>query len=131
MKIYLIILLLLYTCSGVFSQTQNQMNIAAKSKFELADRRLNSVYQKILSEYKDDVTFTESLRVSQRLWIKFRDAEMLVKFPEKETSFYGSVFLMCWYSYKEELTMERVKRLQVWLTRTEEGDACRGSIKFK
>ncbi len=131
MKIYLIVFFLVFNCSGVYSQTQSQMNSEAKSKFELVDKQLNSVYQKILNEYKDDVKFTESLRVSQRLWIQFRDAEMLVKFPEKDASYYGSVFSMCWYSYKEELTSERIKRLRLWLIGTDEGDLCSGSIKFK
>ncbi len=121
---------MIFAGSEVFCQTQTKMNLDAKSKFDLADKQLNDIYKRILNDYKEDIKFTEQLRVSQRIWIQFRDAEMLVKFPEKDASYYGSVFSMCWYSYKEELTSERIKRLRLWLIGTDEGDVCSGSIKF-
>jgi uncharacterized protein YecT (DUF1311 family) len=130
MKTFVFILFMIFAGSEVFCQTQTKMNLDAKSKFDLADKQLNDIYKRILNDYKEDIKFTEQLRVSQRIWIQFRDAEMLVKFPEKDASYYGSVFSMCWYSYKEELTSERIKRLRLWLIGTDEGDVCSGSIKF-
>jgi uncharacterized protein YecT (DUF1311 family) len=105
------------------------MNQAAQAKFNQADKQLNIVYKKILTSYSRDSNFIAQLKASQRIWIQFRDAEMKMKFPEKDQSNYGSVFPMCLYIYMEELTVERTKKLKLWLTGAKEGEVCSGSIK--
>ncbi len=128
MKIFHILFFLCFVLNGL-GQTQLEMNEAAQAKFNQADKQLNIVYKKILTSYSRDSNFIAQLKASQRIWIQFRDAEMKMKFPEKDQSIYGSVFPMCWYIYMEELTVERTKKLKLWLTGAKEGEVCSGSIK--
>jgi uncharacterized protein YecT (DUF1311 family) len=84
-----------------------------------------------LKEYKSDTEFIKNLKASQIIWIKFRDSEMKVKFPDREVGYYGSIQPVCRYSYLEKLTKIRTNDLKVWLTGIEEGDVCSGSVKMK
>lgn len=123
---------MLVCCFSIcFAQSQADMNQGAGDDFKQADKKLNQVYQKILQEYKGQTDFLKSLKASQQLWIKFRDAEMLVKYPKSKQADYGSVFPTCWNAYKAALTRERTKTLEVWLEGIEEGDTCSGSVKMK
>ena len=128
MKIFHILFFLCFVLNEL-GQTQLEMNEAAQAKFNQADKQLNIVYKKVLTSYSRDSNFIAQLKASQRIWIQFRDAEMKMKFPEKDQSIYGSVFPMCWYIYMEELTVERTKKLKLWLTGAKEGEVCSGSIK--
>lgn len=101
----------------------------ARDSFLKADNKLNSVFKKILVEYKEDSLFIKNLKTTQKIWIQFRDAEMKMKFPD--TGEYGSVLPMCWSMYKEQLTRDRIKTLKEWIDGTEEGDVCKGSTKIK
>jgi len=114
-----------------FSQTQSEMNEGASKDFKQADKELNDVYNKILTEYKEDTAFIKNLKIAQKLWIQFRDAEMKAKYPDKEPGYYGSTQPLCWDSYLTELTTERINKLKTWLTGIEEGDVCAGSVKMK
>jgi len=114
-----------------FSQSQSEMNGDAEKNLEKADKELNEVYAKILKEYKEDTAFIKNLKISQRLWIQFRDAEMNMKYPQREDGYYGSVQPMCWSMYKEDLTQQRIKVLKIWFEGIEEGDVCAGSVKRK
>ena len=117
--------------SVCFAQTQAEMNDKAAQDFQKADKQLNKVYQQILNEYKDDIAFIENLKKAQRIWIQFRDAEMLAKFPDREKGYYGTVQPTCLSMYKTELTNARTKQLQIWINGIEEGDVCAGSVKNK
>ena len=112
-----------------FSQTQTEMNKDAYAEFNKADKKLNEVYQKILTEYKSDSTFVKNLKRAQRIWIKFRDAELEMKYPNYKELHYGSSHPMCSAIYLKEITEERTKKLNIWLTGIEEGDICAGSVK--
>ncbi len=115
-----------------FSQTQLKINQTATEQYSLADEELNSVYSQILTEYKNDSIFIEKLKISQRLWIKFRDAELDMKFPEANKRLnYGSIYSMCSADYLTELTKQRTKKLKEWLEPIPEGDGCSGSIKYR
>lgn len=130
MKLFLILLLSLNVTIG-FSQTQTDINQSAHRSFKEVDKELNEVYQQILSEYKSDTEFIKNLRASQRIWITFRDAELKMKYPDREPGYYGSIHSMCVSDYLTQLTAERVKTLKTWLVGIEEGDACSGTIKTK
>ena len=117
--------------SFCYSQSQSDMNVKASTNFQKAEAELNTVYKKILKEYKSDTVFIINLKKAQQIWIQFRNAEMNAKFPNKEPGYYGSVLPLCWNSYKQELTEERIKKLKIWLTGIEEGDTCSGSVKMK
>ena len=124
-------IILVFLFSICLGQTQADMNQSSGDDFKQADKELNQVYQKIRQEYKGQTDFLKSLKASQQIWIKFRDAEMLVKYPKSKQADQGSVFPMCWSGYKAELTRQRTKTLQVWLDGIEEGDTCSGSVKKK
>lgn len=127
----LIILLFSLTSKLCIGQTQAEINGEAKNKYLKADKELNIAYQRILKEYQSDLPFIKNFKRAQRLWIEFRDAEMKVKYPDREAGYYGSVQPLCWYNYLTELTEERTKKIQIWLTGIEEGDVCSGSVKTK
>lgn len=125
-----IILLLLLTFSiNCFSQTQAEMNQQAYASYNKADKKLNTVYQKILVKYKTDKLFVANLKKSQRIWVSFRDAEMDMKYPNYPNQNYGSIHPTCRAVYLTELTESRIKTLNVWLNGIKEGDACSGSVK--
>ena len=123
-----IFILLIYSS---FAQTQTELNQDAAKQSLNVEKELNRVYNKILKEYKTDTAFTKNLKKSQKIWIQFREAEMKVKYPDREADYYGSIHSMCLSSYREQLTTERIKVLQAWLDGVEEGDACSGSVKQK
>ena len=131
MKLF-ITAILFFTSFFSVSQTQQEMNITAKQAYIEADKTLNIVYQNILTEYKTDTAFIEKLKISQRLWIQFRDAELDMKFPKENKGYnYGSVYPMCVSYYLKSLTEQRTQTLKEWLTGIEEGDVCKGSVKLK
>jgi len=112
-------------------QTQLEINENASADFQKADKELNSAYKKILKEYSTDLAFIKNLKIAQNLWIKFRDAEVNMKYPQREPGYYGSIQPTCWSMYMTELTQKRTKELKIWLTGIPEGDACTGSVKMK
>lgn len=129
MKNILIVISLFLNFNG-FSQTQVEMNKEAYSVFNKSDKQLNEIYQTILSEYKRDSTFIENLKKSQRIWIKFRDAEMKMKYPSYSNNVYGSIHPTCRALYLKDLTDKRIETLKEWVGGKEEGDVCNGSVKI-
>ena len=113
------------------TQTQGEMNAEMQKSYNNSDEELNAVYQAIIREYKNDTIFLKALRFSQRNWIKFRDSELKMKYPKRETEgYYGNVYPMCEAIYLNELTKSRIKTLKTWLEGIEEGDVCSGSVKI-
>ena len=122
--------IVLFSFKGI-SQTQAEMNTDLQESYNSSDEELNAVYQAIIREYKNDTIFLKALRFSQRNWIKFRDSELKMKYPERKIrGYYGSVYPLCEASYLDELTKSRIKTLKVWLDGIEEGDVCSGSVKI-
>jgi len=115
---------------SLFGQTQVELNNKAKSDYEKTDKELNQVYQKILQDYKSDTVFVKSMKEAQRQWVKFRDAQVKMKYPPYKDSD-ESVLPMCRNYYLKELTTNRIKELKHWIDGVEEGDVCSGSIKLK
>ena len=130
MRNYLILLFLFLSTNFCFAQTQLEMNDQARENYQKIDTELNSVYTKILKEYKSDTTFIKNLKIAQNIWLKFRDAEMKMKYPDREPGYYGSIQPVCWYNYLEKLTKNRTEELKIWLTGIKEGDSCSGSVKM-
>jgi uncharacterized protein YecT (DUF1311 family) len=120
----IITFLTFFICLTGFAQTQTEMNNNADEAYKKADKELNSIYQKILTENKSDSVFIQNLTVSQRNWIKFRDSEIKVKFPEREPGYYGSSLPMCISQYQAELTNERMTTLKTYLDKPKEGNIC-------
>ncbi|MFZ1676950.1 MAG: lysozyme inhibitor LprI family protein [Saprospiraceae bacterium] len=128
MKSILISIFLIMSCT-LFAQTQADMNDDAARGFKTADSTLNVLYKKIQKAYADDSLFLKNLKIAQRIWITFRDAELQLKYPA--SAGYGSIQRMCYTLYQTDLTNERIRTLQIWLDGIEEGDACAGSMKMK
>ena len=127
----ILICILLFCNAMAYSQTQADMNNDARISYQKADKELNNTYQKILIEYRTDSVFIKTFKASQRIWVSFRDAELKMKYPDREPGYYGSIQPMCVSNYLEQLTRERIKTLTVWLDGIEEGDGCAGSVKAK
>ena len=128
MRKVFIILFLLFSITS-FSQSQNDMLKNMVEDYRKSDKELNEIYQKILKVYVADAVFIENLKVAQRLWVKFRDAELKMKFPEREQGYYGSMLSWCEFNYLKQLTDDRIKTLKQWLYTPEEGDVCMGSVE--
>ena len=128
-KFSLAIILLILSFSKVESQTQSEMNQESYISFDKADKDLNDIYKKILEKYKSDTLFIKNLKISQRIWITFRDAELNMKFPDYEPGWYGSMHPMCVNGYLKELTVNRIRTLRKWLDGRIQGDGCNGSIE--
>lgn len=104
------------------------MTMESDREFKKADKELNVVYQKILIKYAKNTAFIKALRESQRLWIKFRLAELTMRFPEMGTKDYGSAYPMCANIIAEEITKKRITQVKQWLKPVEDGDVCSGSM---
>jgi uncharacterized protein YecT (DUF1311 family) len=113
------------------AQTQGEMSQDAASEFKAADKELNTIYQQILEDYADDEAFVENLKEAQRCWITFRDAQLKMKYPDREPGYYGSIQPVCEMGYLTELTQDRIKALQVWIDGVQEGDMCSGTVRVK
>jgi uncharacterized protein YecT (DUF1311 family) len=128
-QLILMALFCLFTNTS-FGQSQAKMNMDAQKKYEKANEELNAVYDKVLIKYEDNKQFISKLKTAQKMWIKFRDAEIEAKYPAKDGLLeYGSMYPMCWNIYLTDLTNQRIKNLNVWLKGT--NDACAGSVKLK
>src|SRR5260363_109950 len=46
------------------------------------DRELNQLYLDIRKQYRDDPVFLNALRRAQRAWIRFRETQIKMKYPE-------------------------------------------------
>ncbi len=117
-------------CSGT---TQTDMTVCAFSQFTQADTELNQVWHQIQTRYADKPLFLARLKVAQRAWLAFRDAEVDATFPiakgQNPREQYGSVYPMCISQTRTTLTRQRIKQLRAWLDGIEEGDVCAGSVK--
>ena len=121
----------LFAAGRCEAQTQGDLNGQTAAEFHAADKELNSIYQKILADYADDEAFIANLKEAQRCWINFRDAQLKMKYPDREPGYYGSIQPMCEANYLAELTRERTAALEVWLAGVEEGDVCAGTVKTR
>lgn len=113
-----------------FCQTQSQLTRISSEADKKAEKRLNSIYQKILKLYSDDTLFVENLKISQQAWLQYRNAEIKAMYPDYPPGYYGSMLSMCVTSYSKKLTENRIHELEKWLMGSEQGD-CGSSIKSK
>ena len=129
-KLLLTILLNHLVLAVTYSQTN--INNDANQIYKDSDTELNELYKEILKEYSTDTIFIQAFRTSQLNWIKFRDSELKMKYPDRGSSgWYGSIHPLCISNYLAELTESRTERLKVRITGIEEGDVCSGTVKNK
>jgi uncharacterized protein YecT (DUF1311 family) len=113
------------------AMTQYAMNTCARRELDKADRELSRIYRELQIRYRDDADFIGRLKIAQQAWLKFRDAQLAMKFPPHrgEPYYYGSVLPMCDGLYLQQLTSDRIAMLKEWLTGSDDGDVCAGSLK--
>jgi uncharacterized protein YecT (DUF1311 family) len=112
--------------------SQMEMNQRAAGELESAEKAMDSVYQQIRKQNADDKVFLDRLEAAQRAWEGFRDAELEAIFPSHQKhAEYGSVYPMCYATWKRTLTIERTRQLRRWVVGVEEGDVCAGSLPIK
>lgn len=97
-------------------QGQKELNSDVGNELKRATEATDSVYNKILLNYKDNMLFIDKLKASEAAWAKFRDAHLEAIYPEKDKQLaYGSVYPMVYGAEKTKLTQAREKQLQRWL----------------
>ncbi len=99
--------------------TQMQMNQCAYEDFQKSDKALNKVYKALRTKKKNDKAYLKNLKASQKLWIKFRDAELDLIFScesENVRLCFGSMYPLLLNAEKEEITQQRIKVLNSYLT---------------
>ncbi len=108
------------------AQSQAELHRRADRSARHADSTLNAVYHQLETRYQSDSTALRKLRVAQRAWIRFRDAQIDATYPASDHQrAYGSVYPMCAVMLFEELTKERIAQIRAALHPTE-GDVCAG-----
>ena len=112
------------------SQTQLQMNEASCAEYKQADREMNRVYLKIVSDDRGDPVFIKAMKKAQLAWLRYRDAHVESIFPGAASQ-YGSVSTMCRCGSLAEITKERTQTLNRWLEGIDEGDVCAGTVRIK
>jgi uncharacterized protein YecT (DUF1311 family) len=124
---FLLVLGLVSSCSAQTSEEIDQ----AWSHYEKIDKELNRLYERILEDYSDDSVFVNRLKESERVWLKYRDAEFLAVYPHADSAedYYGSVFRYCKPSLLAELEQDRIYALSRWSKGARPDDACPGSVK--
>jgi outer membrane protein assembly factor BamD (BamD/ComL family) len=111
--------------------SQTELNSQEIDKATYSREVLDSVYNAVILEYKDQLTFISNFKKSQKLWERYMEAQLLARFPEDDATRDGSCFSMCYSLYQQELFKERIKTINEWLTGFPQGQICGGSVKVK
>lgn len=131
MKYSLLLTLCMLFCIASYCQRADDVDVIAFKDFQKAEKELNYVYRKIFRIYHSDTIFLKQLKITQKIWLKLRDAELNAKLTENTRAGSAIMNTMCWNVYKAELTRERIKHLRIWLNGIEEGDVCTGSVRIR
>jgi uncharacterized protein YecT (DUF1311 family) len=117
--------------SSMHAQTQSDLDEQACGQFHKTDVAMNEIYSRVLKEYAKDGEFIAKLKMAQKAWTAFRDAQLEALFPKaKKQAEYGTVYPMCHCNDLQTLTEERTRQLKVWVDGIPEGDVCTGSVKI-
>ncbi len=100
------------------AQSQSEMNQEAARNAARADKELNVIYKKVLAGLDDEGV--QKLKVSQRAWIAYRDAEAAFAADEARG---GSMAPMLYSGTIARLTMERIEQLKLRLPDSGTADA--------
>ncbi len=98
-------LLLLITAS--FSQTQAEMNQTSSAEYQVADKQLNLVYNKLVK--KTDAKSKAALLEAEKAWIKYRDLHCKYTCMQYEG---GSIYPLMYNTCLTEITKQRTTELK-------------------
>jgi uncharacterized protein YecT (DUF1311 family) len=111
------------------AKTQSALNQCAGEGFRAAEGEMLRLFQKVRETYARDPLFLKRLDESQRAWLRYRTAQLAMRFPHADAPhYYGSVQPMCEGIYLAQLTQQRVATLREWIDGVPEGDVCAGSL---
>ncbi|MDO6447273.1 lysozyme inhibitor LprI family protein [Colwellia sp. 1_MG-2023] len=114
------------------AMSQLDLNRCAGVNNKKAELEMQRVILEIQRLYKGEVKFLSNLEQSQQNWETQLELDLNLKFPKAdEALYYGSVFPMCYSSYKTRLMLQRIAFLKEWLEGSKEGEVCSGSIKHE
>ena len=80
--------------------------------YKTAEAKLNDTYKKLLDKNKSDAQSTKNIRNSERLWIKFRDAQLIEKYNQDVSIENISKLTASQLVFLTILTDKRLKELQ-------------------
>jgi uncharacterized protein YecT (DUF1311 family) len=105
---------------------QLELNKCAYDNFQKADKELNKVYNQIRAKNKGNKLYLKNLKTSQKLWLKFFDAELnsIYSCDDKNKRIcFGSMYPLLYNGSKTDLTQDRTKQLKRYLINPLTGDA--------
>lgn len=97
----------------LFSQTQIELNFKTKEKYELINKELNTLNNKLLILYKNNLEKKSEIIINHKNWIKERDSFMNNKYPQNQRKGYGTYFPVRWYNELIVLTKNRISQLKL------------------
>ena len=126
----IVTIVLFLSVSGLHAQTQGDLDEQACGQLHKVDVAMNEIYSRVLKEYAKDAEFIAKLKIAQKAWAAFRDAQLDALFPKADKQAeYGTVYPMCHCIDLQSLTEERTRQLKAWADGIPEGDVCAGSVK--
>lgn len=124
--------MIFFKISFVNGQSQGEINRISNNGLQGSKAELEGTINRINALYSNDQDFIAAFKISNEVWVKYRDAQLKMKFPAKNPrESYGSMYSMCFSGYLEELTRNRIKELRIWANEVQEGEVCAGSVHFK
>jgi uncharacterized protein YecT (DUF1311 family) len=119
-KLFLLLYTLLFITVS-FTQTNREIIEDAHTTYTKANKKLNKVYKQLFVTHKSDAIFIKNLRNAQRLWIRFRDAQFEMNFPESKGHYNTNTLKDAQAVFLTKLTEERTKTLSEILDPTSVG----------
>jgi uncharacterized protein YecT (DUF1311 family) len=105
------ITLLLFS-NVLFFQTQIELNFNAKERFELVNKELNSLHNKLLDLNKNNLDKKSEIILSHETWIQQRNSYMNKRYPKNQRKEYGTYFPIRWHNDLIDLTKNRINYIR-------------------
>ena len=122
-SLLILMFLPLAACAG--DQTQAKIDAQVCDKMKAAQYKLDKLYVNIIEKYAKDAVFIKNLEASQDAWVKYRDAEIKLIYPNEYLRTYGSVVRTCGCVEGDRLAEDRIKELEQWANGSK--DICAGT----
>ncbi|HEY4062378.1 MAG TPA: lysozyme inhibitor LprI family protein [Puia sp.] len=132
LKIGVLINIILFISILSYGQNTTQRELTAKygDIAKNSEKKMDSIYKRILRLYADDTLFVKNFKTSQITWQKYFFAQEAALYPKYPSGRYGSMLSMCVSDFAQKLIEIRIHELENWLIGSDEAD-CPSSIKPK
>lgn len=111
------------------AQRQIDLDDCALEELQNAEAFMAQTLKAIKQQHAEDTIFLQALDKAQQAWLTYRDAEIIARFPHKDSRrYYGSILGMCWNKVLAKLTEARTVHLRQWLKGVAPGEVCGGSF---